>query len=222
MRQLLVPLLLTAALAACTPPPKPAADPGHRVQYSKEGKFEDVRDDLKTAIQNRGLVIDHTSHIHNMLERTGKDIGQTAKVFKDAEAFSFCSATVSRNTMEADPHNIVFCPYTITAYVTEKEPGEGLCRLPPAPTGRLGCLEGVTQGGARLARRHRARGCRTVKHAGVSVPCSPARVTGCPSAVRRQADATTVGHRREIPYRRESRRRSRARKTPRPPPGAPD
>ena len=124
MRQLLVPLLLTAALAACTPPPKPAADPGHRVQYSKEGKFEDVRDDLKTAIQNRGLVIDHTSHIHNMLERTGKDIGQTAKVFKDAEAFSFCSATVSRGTMEADPHNIVFCPYTITAYVTEKEPGK--------------------------------------------------------------------------------------------------
>ena len=124
MRQFLVPLLLTTALAACTPPPKPAADPGHMVQYSKDGKFEDIRDDLKVAIQNRGLVIDHTSHIHNMLERTGKDIGQTAKIFKDAEAFSFCSATVSRGTMEADAHNIVFCPYTISAYVTEKEPGK--------------------------------------------------------------------------------------------------
>lgn len=124
MRQFLVPMLITAALVACTPPPKPAANPGHMVQYSKEGKFEDVRDDLKTAIQNRGLVIDHTSHIHNMLERTGKDIGQTTKIFKDAEAFSFCSATVSRGTMEADAHNIVFCPYTISAYVTEKEPAK--------------------------------------------------------------------------------------------------
>ncbi len=126
MTRLVPLLLLSALLASCTPPPKPAAqaDAGHGVQYSKEGKFEDVRDDLKAAIQNRGLVIDHTSHIHNMLERTGKDIGQTAKIFKDAEAYSFCSATVSRGTMEADPHNIVFCPYTITVYATEKEPGK--------------------------------------------------------------------------------------------------
>jgi len=125
MRQSLAIALSAFAFAACTPPPsKPAADAGHSVQYSKEGKFEEVRDDLKIAIQNRGLVIDHTSHIHNMLERTGKDIGRTVKVFKEAEAYSFCSAGVSRDTMEADPHNIVFCPYTITAYVTEKEPGK--------------------------------------------------------------------------------------------------
>ncbi len=116
--------LLIAVLAGCTPPPKPAGEPGHMVQYSKDGKFEDVRDDLKLAIQNRGLVIDHTSHIHNMLERTGKDLGLTTKVFKDADAYSFCSATVSRATMEADPHNIVFCPYAISVYVTEKEPAK--------------------------------------------------------------------------------------------------
>jgi uncharacterized protein (DUF302 family) len=124
MRQLLVPLLLTGVFAGCTPPPKPAADAGHMAQYSKEGKFEDVRDDLNLAIQNRGLVVDHTSHIHNMLERTGKDLGTTARIFKNAEAYSFCSATVSRQTMEADPHNIVFCPYTLTVYVTEKEPAK--------------------------------------------------------------------------------------------------
>lgn len=126
MRPFFYPILLTTLLAACSPAPKPGAtaDAGHSVQYSVEGKFEDVRDDLKLAIQNRGLVIDHTSHIHNMLERTGKDIGRTAKVFKEAEAYSFCSATVSRDTMEADPHNIVFCPYTVTVYVTEKEPSK--------------------------------------------------------------------------------------------------
>ncbi len=125
MRHLLSLVLLAFALAACAPPPsKPAADAGHKAQYSKDGKFEDVRDDLKLAIQNRGLVIDHTSHIHNMLERTGKDLGRTAKIFKEAEAYSFCSASASRDTMEADPHNIVFCPYTVTVYVTEKEPGK--------------------------------------------------------------------------------------------------
>lgn len=117
--------LLTAALTACAPLSKPApgADTGHVVQYSKQGKFEDVRDDLRFAIQNRGLVVGQTSHIHDMLERTGKDIGRTAGIFRNAEAFSFCSATVSRGTMEADPHNIVFCPYTIAVYATEKQPG---------------------------------------------------------------------------------------------------
>ena len=111
---------------------KPAADPGHRVQYSKEGKFEDVRDDLKTAIQNRGLVIDHTSHIHNMLERTGKDIGQTAKVFKDAEAFSFCSATVSRNHHGSRPAQHRLLPVHHYGVRNREGTREGLCRLPPA------------------------------------------------------------------------------------------
>ncbi len=125
MRMLLISSLLAVALIGCVPPPsKPAADGGHMVQYSKDGKFEDVREDLKLAIQNRGLVIDHTSHIHNMLERTGKDLGRTAKIFKEGLAYSFCSASVSRDTMEADPHNIVFCPYAISVYVTEKEPGK--------------------------------------------------------------------------------------------------
>ena len=27
------------------------------------------------------------------------------------QAFSFCNATISRKTMEADAHNIAFCPY---------------------------------------------------------------------------------------------------------------
>lgn len=120
----ILPLL---GLAACTPPAPQApagAGPGHMTVYSKDGKFENVRDDLKAAIEGRGLKIDNTSFIHTMLERTGKDVGSDKKIFKDAQAFSFCSATVSRKTMEADPHNIVFCPYTLTVYVTDKEPGK--------------------------------------------------------------------------------------------------
>jgi uncharacterized protein (DUF302 family) len=121
---ILGPLL---GLAACTPPAPQApagGGSGHMTMYSKEAKFENVRDDLKAAIEGRGLKIDSTSFIHNMLERTGKDVGSDRKIFKDAMSFSFCSAGLSRKTMEADPNNIVFCPYTLTVYVTDKEPGK--------------------------------------------------------------------------------------------------
>ncbi len=126
MRRLLLPLLTGALLAGCVSTPKPAAPlaADHLVQYSKTANFEDVREDLQLAIQGRGLVVDHTSHVHNMLERTGKDLGLTKKIYKDADAYSFCSATVSRTMMEADAHNVVFCPFTITVYATVSEPNK--------------------------------------------------------------------------------------------------
>ena len=94
------------------------------VRYAVEGKYENVRDDLVNAITGRGLVIDHNSHVGKMLDRTGKDLGTTTKIFGDdqGQTFSFCSAVVSRKTMEADPHNILFCPYTIALYSTLAEP----------------------------------------------------------------------------------------------------
>lgn len=126
MRRLYLPVLVAALLAGCASTPKPAAPlpADHVVQYSKTGNFADVREDLQLAIQGRGLVVDHTSHVHNMLERTGKDLGLTKKIYKDADAYSFCSATVSRAMMEADAHNIVFCPFTITVYSTISEPNK--------------------------------------------------------------------------------------------------
>jgi hypothetical protein len=39
-----------------------------------------------------------------------------------AEGIEFCSATLSRKMMEADPHNIVFCPYVISVYVLPGTP----------------------------------------------------------------------------------------------------
>lgn len=120
-------MLSLLALAACQPPaPKaPAAGDGaHMRMYSKETKFENVRDELKSIIEGRGLKIDSHSLISDMLDRTGKDLGATAKIFAGGESFSFCSAVVSRKTMEADPNNIAFCPYTITVYATAKEPNK--------------------------------------------------------------------------------------------------
>jgi len=65
------------------------ADPHPIVAYSKRGKFEDVRDDLKLAIEGKGLVIDYHSFLGRMLERTGKDVGSGRKLYADAEAFVF-------------------------------------------------------------------------------------------------------------------------------------
>ena len=98
------------------------ADPNALVTYSKDAKFEDVRDDLKLAIEGRGLVIDYESFINRMLERTGKDVGSTRKLYADAQAFVFCSAALSRKTMEADAANIALCPYSIVVYAKADEP----------------------------------------------------------------------------------------------------
>jgi uncharacterized protein (DUF302 family) len=93
------------------------------VRYSKTGaKFEDVRENLKLAIEGKGLVIDYESFVNRMLERTGRDVGSARKLYLDAQAFVFCSAALSRRTMEADPANVALCPYSIVVYATAGEP----------------------------------------------------------------------------------------------------
>jgi len=90
--------------------------------YTTKGSFDDVRQDVEIAITNRGLVVDHVSHISDMLERTGKDLGLPGNIFGKAESLQFCSATVSRRMMQADPSNIVFCPYSVVVYTLPKDP----------------------------------------------------------------------------------------------------
>jgi uncharacterized protein (DUF302 family) len=114
-------VLLLALLAALYTAVQ-AADLHPIVSYSKKAKFEDVRDDLKSAIEAEGLVIDYQSYVNRMLERTGKDVGSARKLYADAEAFVFCSAALSRKTMEADPANVSMCPYTMVVYATAQEP----------------------------------------------------------------------------------------------------
>src|SRR3970040_265171 len=97
------------------------ADPHPIVSHSKRAKFEEVRDDLKLAIEGKGLVIDYQSYVNRMLERTGKDLGSARKLYADAQAFVFCSAALSRKTMEADPANAALCPYSITVYATAQD-----------------------------------------------------------------------------------------------------
>lgn len=86
------------------------------VRRQTAASFADTREAIVLAIENRGLVINFTSHIADMLDRTGADIGSGRKIFEQAEIVEFCSAGLSRKMMEADPHNIVLCPFAVSIY----------------------------------------------------------------------------------------------------------
>jgi len=123
LHRLTFTLLLAGLVLAATGTAR-SADDAAIAHYSAKAKFENVIEDLRNAVTGHGLVIDHVSHVGAMLDRTGKDLGKTRKVFgpDQGQVFSFCSAVVSRQTMEADPANIVFCPYTIAVYSTVSDP----------------------------------------------------------------------------------------------------
>ncbi|MGR3322980.1 MAG: DUF302 domain-containing protein [Pseudooceanicola sp.] len=86
-----------------------------------EGSFDDAAFAVESAIVNKGLVVDYVSHVGEMLNRTGADVGSGVELFKAADIFVFCSAVVSRQVMEADPMNIAHCPYGI--FVAENADG---------------------------------------------------------------------------------------------------
>ena len=93
-------------------------------EYVVEGEYEDVRYDLDDAIVSRGLTVDHVSHVSDMLQRTAGVIVGARQIYVKAEQFQFCSAKLSREAMQADPSNIVFCPYMVFMYERADEPGK--------------------------------------------------------------------------------------------------
>jgi uncharacterized protein (DUF302 family) len=88
-----------------------------------EGEYKEIREMLNMAIADQGLVIAHVSNVGEMLERTGKDLGATREPFVKAEVVEFCSASFSRKLMEADPRNLLFCPFAVAIYTVPEKPG---------------------------------------------------------------------------------------------------
>ena len=116
------PWIVALAVAACAALYGTAhAASADVVVRPTKGEFKEVKERVLHAIENRGLVLNYTARIGAMLERTGKDIGTARRIYGDAEMLEFCSARASRDTMEADPRNIVFCPYSIAVYTLPKE-----------------------------------------------------------------------------------------------------
>ncbi len=88
------------------------------VTYSYDGSFDDATFGVESAIVDRGLVVDHVSHVGDMLNRTAGDVGAEEMLFDGANIYQFCSAVLSRRMMEADPMNLVHCPYGV--FVSER------------------------------------------------------------------------------------------------------
>ncbi|MGB0660616.1 MAG: DUF302 domain-containing protein [Mangrovicoccus sp.] len=81
--------------------------------WAYDGDFEDATFAVESAIIDKGLVVDHVSHVGEMLNRTGADLGTGQAIFEQADVFLFCSAVISRQVMQADPMNIAHCPYGV-------------------------------------------------------------------------------------------------------------
>lgn len=110
-------LAKVTALAFCTVTGPAFAEDA--ITYDFGGSFDDATFAVESAIVAKGLVIDYVSHVGDMLNRTGQDVGSDTRLFDNAQIFIFCSAVVSREVMEADPGNLVHCPYGI--YVAERD-----------------------------------------------------------------------------------------------------
>jgi uncharacterized protein (DUF302 family) len=98
--------------------------------YALDSSFDDATFALESAIVGRGLVIDHVSHVGEMLARTGADVGSDVQLFEAADVFLFCSAVTSRSVMEADLMNIAFCPYGMFLADTGEETVVGFRNFP--------------------------------------------------------------------------------------------
>ena len=92
--------------------------------YVFEATYEDAIFDLGEALTNKGLVIDHTANVANMLNRTAKDVGATKTIYKQGQVLEFCSTILSRAAMEADALNMAFCPYSMFVFETTDKPGK--------------------------------------------------------------------------------------------------
>jgi len=127
LRLLAVFALLSLVLQGCVaqrPNGQERAQPQEPVViHSVRGDYDQVWDDLVMALNDRGLVVSSTSHVGEMLARTGKALARHKKIFSRAKVLEFCSALISRQMMEKNPHYIAFCPYQIMVYSLPAEPG---------------------------------------------------------------------------------------------------
>ena len=103
-------MLRTLALLITLPA---AATAQEVITHAYDGSFEEATFALENAIIGEGLVVDHVSHVGEMLARTGADIGAETHLFDAADVYLFCSATTSREVMQTDPENLAFCPYAM-------------------------------------------------------------------------------------------------------------
>ena len=117
--------IAAASLAAltCTAVVPALAEVAAVYSRNVQADFDSVRFGVESAIVDRGYVIDYHARVGEMLDRTAADVGADESPYRHAETWQFCSATLSRRMMEADPANVAFCPYVVFAYEMRTDPG---------------------------------------------------------------------------------------------------
>ncbi len=109
-------LVLIGPLAALADPTR---------TYVKRGvPYDDVKLDIETAIEGKGLKIGITADLAEMLARTTADIAAGPAVYKSAHYYQFCSAALAHKWAAADPANIGYCPLVMFSYESAQQPNE--------------------------------------------------------------------------------------------------
>ncbi|MCU7886765.1 MAG: hypothetical protein KZQ82_21465, partial [Candidatus Thiodiazotropha sp. (ex Lucinoma annulata)] len=115
-------VVCTLLLSACqSVAVEPLNEPSPVKIFTSEESFEDVVENIKMAIIERGLLVSGTLHVSEMLNRTATDLG-FSQLFSKAESVEFCSALMSHKMAQAAVENIAICPFTIAVYVKQAQP----------------------------------------------------------------------------------------------------
>lgn len=117
--------------------------------YKVDGTFDDAEFNFENAIIERGLLVDLTSHVASMLERTGPDVGDETKILENGLVFMFCSAVLSRQVIKADPANMSYCPYGIFIYEPADGSGDVFVGYRNMPDGEMQVVQELLDGIAR-------------------------------------------------------------------------
>ncbi len=131
MKTAILPALVASLIVAT--PITATAEENDVTTYPFDGSFEDATFAVENAIVSEGLVVDHVSHVGEMLARTGADVGSDVKIFDGANVYLFCSANLSRKVMEADPMNLRFCPYSVFVMDRDGTVTVGYRNMPQGP-----------------------------------------------------------------------------------------
>lgn len=94
---------------------QPATEKPFEIRETK-GEFDDVVQDIKDSIVDRGFVIDYVGDVGRLLQRTAKDVGLDGAPYDAAQYVQFCPAKITNQMMTADPRHLANCPITVFAY----------------------------------------------------------------------------------------------------------
>jgi len=116
-------LLMWILAGSCLAGGESIGDQSPMVIYQSEESFEDVIDNIKMAVEERGMLVSGILHVSDMLNRTGPDLGYK-QVFNKAESVEFCSAVISHKMTQVAVENLAICPFTISVYVKSAAPDQ--------------------------------------------------------------------------------------------------